>query len=230
MNGSRRTARRAGALYLVSAVMGAVGIIYVPLAFFVPGDAVGTARRILDGEQIYRLAILSDLTSQMLWIFLVVTLYTLLRDVDRGRAVLMLVSAAVIVPTAFVNVVLQIAPLVFLSGADFLSVFSTPQLNALAHGSLALRQSGLVAASAFWGLWLLPFGLLVMRSGMFPRILGVLLIAGGIAYIVSSFASIALPGSRQVVMLAAVPFYAIGELSMIAWLLIKGAEEPRQQG
>jgi hypothetical protein len=105
-------------------------------------------------------------------------------------------------------------------------VFSPSQLEALALGSLTLRTNGMLVASAFWGFWLLPFGMLAIRSGFFPRILGILLIVGCVAYLTASFASIAAPAQRQVIALVALPFYAICELSMIAWLVVKGVKVP----
>jgi len=73
---------------------------------------------------------------------------------------------------------------VVLSGADYLSVFSKPQLDALAFTFLKLRHSGLDVVGLFWGLWLVPLGVLVMKSRFIPRLLGVLVIAAGVAYIV----------------------------------------------
>jgi hypothetical protein len=200
--------------------------VYVPAAFLVAGDAAATAQRIVEGQFVYRVGILADLLSQILWIFLAVGLYGLLKDVNRRHATLMLASALVIVPIGFVDMLVQVPPLILLSGADFLSGFTKPQLESLAYSFVILRLNGLYIASAFWGLWLLPFGMLVIRSGFFPKVLGMLLILAGAAYLGSSFASIILPAQRQVVALAALPFYAVGELSMIVWLLVKGANVP----
>ena len=213
-------------LYLLSALPAAFSIVYMPAAFVVAGDAAATARKITDAELVYRIGILSGLVSQIVWVFLVVALYDLLKGVNKRHATLMLASALVIVPIGFVDMLVQVAPLILLSGSDFLSVFSKPQLDALALGSLALRGNGVLIASAFWGLWLFPFGMLVISSGFFPKILGVLLIVAGCAYLVGSFASIALPAQRQFVSLVTLPFYAVGELSMIVWLLVKGAPVP----
>ena len=221
-----QTARSTGVLYLLSALPAAFSIVYVPAAFVVAGDAAATARRISDAQQVYRIGIVSGLVSQIFWILLVVSLYSLLKDVNKKLAVFMLVSAMVIVPIGFVDLIVLVAPLIVLSGADYLSAFTKPQLDALALGLMTLRTNGLVVAFAFWGLWLFPFGMLVMRSGFIPRILGILLIVGGTAYVTASFVSIVLPAERQVVSVIALPFYAVGELAMIGWLLVKGVKVP----
>jgi hypothetical protein len=124
---------------------------------------------------------------------------------------------------ALVNLVNGLAPLIVLSGADFLSVFTKPQLDALALGFLRLRSSGALVVTVFWGLWLFPFGILVIKSRFFPKVLGVLLMGAGFAYPTVCFTSIALPAHAHVVSQILMPLQ-FGELPIIFWLLIKGAK------
>jgi hypothetical protein len=222
MNSIKATARQAGVLYLLLGTS-AFNIVYVPAAFIVPGDATATARNITAAELTYRIGILSGLVSSIIFIFLVLSLYNLLKDVDRKHARLMVILGSVGAAIGLANLLNQIAPLILLSGTDFLSVFTKPQLDALALGFLKLRRNGTLIEMAFWGLWLFPFGILVIKSGFFPKLLGVLLIVGCFAYLTVSFTSIVLPAHSQIVSLVALPFYTIGELSMIIWLLVKGA-------
>ena len=88
---------------------------------------------------------------------------------------------------------------------------------------LQLNSQGIVVASVFWGLWLLPFGMLLIRSGFAPRILGILLIVAGVAYVVSSFATLGLPVYGPSVAQVVSPLVA-GELPIIFWLLIWGSK------
>lgn len=81
-------------------------------------------------------------------------------------------------------------------------------------------------ALVFWGLGLFPFGALVMRSGFLPKVFDICLILGGAAYLVTSFVALALPQYRQVVAQAMLPFYAIGELPIWLWFLIRGVRAP----
>lgn len=232
MTSIKSAARRTGLLYLLLTILAPFNLIYIPSAFFVTGDATATARNITAGELTYRLGIVAGLASSIIFLLVVLSLYDLLRDVDRKHARLMVVLASVGCTIGIVNQLNEMAPLILLSGADFLSAFTKPQLDALSLGFLRLRGSGTLLAMAFWGLWLLPFGILVIRSGFFPRILGVLLIVGCFAYVAVSVTSIVFPANRQLVSRLAMPFYAVGELSMILWLLIKGAREraPSQVG
>jgi hypothetical protein len=130
---------------------------------------------------------------------------------------LFLISVAI----GFVNEVNNIAALILFRGAEFLSAFDKPQLDALGMLFLRLRGRGLVVNALFWGLWLFPFGLLVMRSGFIPRILGILLIINGFAYVLASLTSLLAPAYAAVVnRFAFIP--ETGELWIMLWLLIKG--------
>src|SRR5256885_2966633 len=127
-------------------------------------------------------------------IFLALALYRLFKGVDQNLAVLMVILGGVL-PAAvdFFNVLNDAAALVLIRGADFLSVFDKPQRDALAMLFLRLHHQEIVAAEILWGLWLFPFGVLVIRSGFLPRFLGVLLIVNCFAYLAQSLTSLLLP-------------------------------------
>ena len=228
MNSTKATARQAGVLYFLFAIVAIFGEFFFP-AFIVPGDATATARNITSAELTYRIGILTGFATHIIFIFLVVSLYNLLKDIDKRHAMLMVLMVSIGVAIALANLLHRFAPLVLLSGADYLSVFNKPQLDALALGFLRLHSNGVTVTTAFWGLWLFPFGILVIKSGFFPRILGILLMVAGFAYLTSSVTSIVLPAYRQVVSQVMMPLY-FGEVPIIFWLLIKGAKLPQEMG
>jgi hypothetical protein len=225
MNSTKALARRAGVLYFLFMIVAIFGEFFFP-AFMVSGDATATAHNITAAELTYRIGILTGFVTLVIFIFLVVSLYKLLKDVDKSHAMLMLLLVSIGVAIALANLLNKFAPLVLLSGADYLSVFTKPQLDALALGFLRFHSSGVTVSTAFWGLWLFPFGILVIKSGFFPRILGILLMVAGFAYLTSSVASIVLPEYRHVVSRFMMPLY-FGEVPIIFWLLIKGASVPQ---
>lgn len=214
-------ARVAGVLYLLMSITAVVSLGNVPSWVMAGGDATATASRIAASQLLYRIGIVGDLAAQILFVLLAVTLFRLLKEVNKRHAALMVALVLVQVPMAFANMLMGMAPLVLLSGDDYWSVFDKAQLDALALGFLNLRGHGIRAVMALWGLWLLPFGLLVYRSGFIPRILGGFLIVGCFGYLSVSVTSLLFPAYARMVF--PLTFLAVGEILITLWLLIKGA-------
>lgn len=223
MSSTQRQARFAGFLYLLMALSAPIGLMYVPGKLIVSGNAAATADNIRASEGLFRLGIASELVHQAIGVFLVLALYRLFKPVDEGLARhLVALGALVSVPIMFVNVLNEIAVLALVRGADFLSVFEKPQSDALAYLFLHLHGRGITVASIFWGLWLFPFGLLVIRSGFIPRVLGYLLLIAGAAYLASATATLLLPQWASMVGQVALPL-EVAEVPIIFWLAIWGA-------
>ena len=225
MNSTKKRARSAGLLYFLLGIIAPVGLMVVPGKLIVRGDATATADRIRASESLLRIGVASELVSQVICVFLVLALYRLLKPVNKFHArQLVVLGALVSVPIMFVNVLNEIAALILTSGVDFLSVFDKRQLDGLAFLFIRLHDEGITVASVFWGLWLFPFGMLVIRSGFIPRVFGIVMLIAGVAYLVSAFTSILLPEHAhrvgQVAMLL-----EMGEVPIIFWLLIWGAKE-----
>ena len=225
MNSTKKTARIAGLLYRVNGVTGFFSIIYVPGKLIVSENAAATANNVLASERLFRLGIVSELICAAEFVFLLWVLYRLLGAVNKTHASLMVILGLLQIPIMFVNVLNEIAALGLLRGSDFLSVFDQPQRQALAMQCLNLHGEGFVVAGIFWGLWLFPFGILLFKSGVFPRILGVLLIAACFGYLADSLTSLLLPSYEHVVsQIADIPL-TLGEPATILWLLIRGAKD-----
>jgi hypothetical protein len=216
-----KTARTAGAWYLLLTLTALPGYLFIP-SLIVSGNAVTTASNILGSESFFRIAIVSTLVSTIANIPLLINLYRLLCGVHKTLAALMVALGIVTVPITFLDVPNLITALQFMHGGTLLSVFQKSQLDALAMVSLNTYSQGMVVNSIFFGLWLLPFGVLVYKSGFIPKIFGILLFVNGLAYVTVSFISLlGLPYGHAASLVAVIP-EGIGEPSMIAWLLIKG--------
>jgi Domain of unknown function (DUF4386) len=199
---------------------------YILNKLFVPGNATVTINNIAAHELLFRFGIVGDLVCGVALIFLVLAFYRLFKGVDQNLAVLVVILGGVL-PSAiyFFNVLNDAAALMFVRGADFLSVFDKPQRDALAMLFLRLHDQEVVAAEILWGLWLFPLALLVYRSRVVPRFLGVWLIINGFAYLVLSFTGLLLPQYED--MVSNVTFPALlGEIALMLWLVIKGAKPP----
>jgi hypothetical protein len=218
-----KAARVAGAIYLLLVVTAPFSLIYVPSTLIVHGNATATANNILAHETLFRLGIADELISSVIFIFLVMALYRLLSGVNKTHASLMVALALVSATIEFVNVLNNIAALTLFRGADFLAVLEKPQRDALAMLFLRLHFQGIVTNEIFWGLWLFPFGVLVMRSGFLPRILGAWLIVNCFGYLALSLTGLLLPQYYDAVDKFSFPVL-LGELAIMLWLLIKGAK------
>ncbi len=85
-----------------------------------------------------------------------------------------------------------------------------------------LHAQGLQLAAVFWGLWLLPLGLLALRCGFIPKVFGWLVIASSIGYVLGSFTSLIAPGLAAALS-TPVFLLELGEPMMILWLVLVGA-------
>ncbi|MEP6821688.1 MAG: DUF4386 domain-containing protein [Chthoniobacterales bacterium] len=106
----------------------------------------------------------------------------------------------------------------FLSG-----VFDKSQFDALVMFFLRLHNQGIIVAQIFWGLWLFPFGIVIIRSGIIPRFVGIAAIMAGCGYVISSSVSLFPPASAQGIGQLAM-ILGVGELAFL-WLLIWGAKD-----
>ena len=91
---------------------------------------------------------------------------------------------------------------------------------------LKLHDKTLGLLEAFWGLWLIPLGLLIYHSGIIPKIIAFLVIAGGVVYIIEFISMLLLPGLHLMVVNFTPIVYSIAEVVFIFWLLIKGVTKP----
>jgi hypothetical protein len=223
VSSTKSQARVAGLLYLLTSIPAVFCLIYIPSHFIVHGDATATATKIAGSEFLFRIGIVSELVGFTGFIFVVRALYRLLYSVSKTQASLMVTLMLVSIPISLVNVLNEFAALVLVRGADFLAVFDKPQRDALAMLFLNVHFQGIMVAQVFWGLWLIPFGVLVFKSGFLPRILGVLLIIACPGYLANSLVGFGvLPAD---VFSRVVGQLTLCELPIILWLLFMGAKD-----
>lgn len=220
----KKSARLAGLLYFFLIITGVVGIIVISSQIIVKDDAVATAKNILTHEFLFRAGIINNLISNTIFLLLVLVLYRLLKQVNENQAKLMVALVIVQIPAVFLMEAFNITSLMILKG-ELLQTFGLNQRQDLAMLFLRINDSGTLILEMFWGLWLLPFGLLVYKSQFIPRIFGILLIIAGIAYINSSFVSLLFPSYSAFVNQPTLLLVAIGEISIMVWLLIKGVTD-----
>jgi|SRR5215831_1124971 len=223
MTSLKKTARIAGLWYLMFA-LGPFYLLYVPSQTIVRNDAPATAARILSHETLFRFGLLAETAGAVVFIGLAMALYRLFQDVDRHRARqlvgLVLVSAALVL----VGVVFNAAALTVFRGDNAFSAFDQHTREAIGILLIRLHGQSNGVNQVFWGLWLLPFGWLVVRSQFLPRWLGYWLLVDGVCWIVSAATDFLAPAYSDILFRIFQPAF-LAELAMMLWLLIVGAKE-----
>lgn len=215
--------RLAGLLYLVVVATGLFCLAYVPSRIGATGDPQATLAGFVAHAPLIRLGIAAFLVMQVAFLLLPLALYRLFRAVDRNAAVLMLVFAVASVPLGLSALVQRLDALAALTDPSLAGALGAGELQAAAQLSLASYRSGLTVTSLFWGLWLLPLGYLVLKSGYLPKLLGVMLVLGCFGYLTALFGGLLWPGYADtfVADYARLPG-AIGEIGTCLWLLLFG--------
>ena len=219
----QKTARLTGLLYLIWVITGVYGILYVSPKIIVQGDAVTTAKNMLSNEFLFRTGIINDIISNTIWVFLALALYRLFKQVNERQAKLLVALVIVQIPAVFIVEAFNVTSLMIFKG-EILKTFELSQRQDLAMLFLNINDYGTLTLEMFWGLLLLPFGQLVYESRFIPRILGVFLILDGVALIILSFTSLLLPNYQTLVYQFSMPFWILGEISIMLWLLLKGVK------
>ncbi len=225
---SRRRARLAGLSYLLVLVFGAFAQVAVRDELYVPGDPGATATNLADRSTLFRLGFVSDLFMATFLLLTAMALYRLLRHVHRDAAAAMVVFAAVGTAITFAVLSQSFAALLAATEPSYGSTLGADQSAAVSLLLLDTHHYGYLSAQIFFGLWLLPLGYLVYRSGMFPRWLGVLLLAGCVGFLVDTVLLFLAEDARDALGPVVGTLTSVAELVMIGWLLIRGAGPARR--
>jgi Tfp pilus assembly protein PilF len=222
MNSTTKNARLAGLIYLLLAIPAPFALIYVPSVLYVRGDAAATFANITSNEMLFRLGIAAGLAYEIVFLYLAGAFYRLFKETDRMKSMMLVLLVVVSVAAGFLNRLNQVAVLIVTSGADFLNSFTGPQLETIAFFFVRLHSQGIQTIALFWGLWLIPLGLLCWKSKFIPKIFGVLLILNGLAYIADAVVFILFPDALSALGRLTWPLKLAGELPFMLWLIIKG--------
>jgi hypothetical protein len=223
MNSIKKQAHVAGVLYVLASITAVFAWVYVSGKLFVRDDPIATADNIRASETLLRLGIASELVGAIIFIFVVLALYRLFKAVSEKHALAMAILLLISTPISLLAAVGELAALIVAEGGNFLSPFDQHQLDSLSYLFFRLHGQALVIAQIFWGLWLFPFGTLVIRCGFIPRFLGFLLFIAGVGYLIGSCSVLVLPSYKQLGNQIAM-ILEFCELPIIFWLLIWGAK------
>jgi hypothetical protein len=216
-------ARTAGWLYLIVIVAGFFAEFFVRERLINYGDASATAHAIMAHDLLFRLGFSADLTTIVCDIPMELMFYVLLRPVAKNLALLVIIFAFLGDAIMAVSELHGFVPLIILSGAPYLTVFSSNQLQALALLNMNSLTLGLVTSMVFFGFHCFFLGYLVFKSRYLPKVVGVLLMIASLCLLINSFGYFLAPGLvPEFILLPDL----IAELVLCIWLIAKGVNLP----
>jgi Domain of unknown function (DUF4386) len=205
-------------LYFLTAFLAA----FLTKGLVVSGNAAATANNILAHEPLYRSGLAVDLIANALYIVLTALFYWLFEPVDRGLSLLAAFFSLVGCAIQIFGSLFRSAPLIVLGDNPFLSVFTSEQLQATALLCFKLYAQVFHVSFVCFALYDLLIGYLIVRSTFLPRILGVLLMCGGVGWLTFLWPPLAISLASYILLLG-----GLAELFLMLWLLVKGVNVSR---
>lgn len=225
LHARRRTARATGLWYLALAITGGVGFLLIRPRIYVDGNPVATLANLVERGGLARAGLVLELGLVVTQALAAVWFYKLFRSVNStaawALAIFGMVNAVAIMASAgFMATALTVSSDFALApGGD---AAATVQLLYL------LSSNSWGVGSLFFGLWLIPMGHIAAGSGLMPKLLGRILVIGGVGYLLSVFVNYGFDDAPtwfgDVLPLPA----TLGEFWMIFYLLTKGVRRSEQ--
>ena len=207
-----------GSAYAGLAVTGMLGYLVIRSQLYVAGDAVTTASNLVSHEGLARIGVAVDLGAVLTQALAALGFYQLFKVVNHFAAAAiaafgMVNSVIMLVGTAFSATALEVA-----LGEAARSTHDQAATTLLMYD---LSGAAWRTGALFFGLWLIPMGWCALRSRFMPRLLGWILMAGGVGYIVSGFVDYLVANGSTLVSALTVPA-SVGEFWMVGYLLVAG--------
>jgi hypothetical protein len=214
--------RNTGIAYLVVVATGIFSLAYVPKQLVDWESEVSTFQNLLAKEMLFRHSIAAGIVCYIAFTLLALLFYRMLAPVHAWYAKAMAALALLSVPMSLANLQHKFVILGYLKSARENSD-SVTQLSRQAMEQLEHYQEGILVVTVFWGLWLLPLGYLIFRSGFLPKLLGLLLMLGCVGYMVNLFGYTLLVNYPDLGLSSIFGMFpAVAEIGTCVWLLLIG--------
>ena len=217
--------RLLGLIYVLVILLAGFSQGYVREVIFIPGDPATSASNILENEGLFRIGLIADLLAFLLDAVISVMLYLLFKPYGKMLA-LVSSSLRLLAHPAIgtLNLLNHYLALHVLKTETLSNSFDPSQLESLSHLFLETHHYGYLIAGAFFGVHCVLLGLQLIRSGIFPKILGALMVLAGLGYLIETFGDFAFPGNESLFAWIVGISAALGEVTLDLYLLIKGSK------
>ena len=226
MTKRNKTARLAGLTYLILIIFGILNLLYFPKRFIVWDNAALTYQNIVQSELLFRFSIVSGIIMSLSFMILPFVLYKLLKKANKTQAKLMVIFVLMSIPISLTNILNKFAVLTLINKPAYLQHIPNTELETQVMLHMDYYSNGIEISQIFWGLWLLPFGYLVYKSGFLPKILGIFLMIGCFGYLTAFFGGFLFENYSKTLFSTLVDIpSSIGEIGICLWLLIMGTNK-----
>jgi hypothetical protein len=222
-------ARIGGLFYLAIILLGLFGEPFVRGTLVVAGDATATAHHIANAQFLWRAGIAGDLLMHVCDLPVILILYVLLKPVNKDLALLATLFNLIQTAVLVLNKLTLLMPLFLMEGGSGLNGLAPDQLHALAYVAIQAHGHGFGIGLIFFGFACLVRGVLIFKSGYFPKALGVLMLLAGLSYLLNSFALLLAPALAAALFPAVLVPALVGELSLCLWMIFRGIRMPAWQ-
>jgi hypothetical protein len=214
----------AGLLYLIIAIIGGFSIGYMPSVIITEGNAVLTFQNLIDNQELFRWGIAGDIVVIVLEIVLTVMLYHLFKSCSTTGMTIATYSRLAMAIIMGVNLINYMIPAIIMTQPEYLSAFSSFQLESLTLLFFKAHKYGELAWQIFFAIHLFTLGYVIRKSRKTPKWLGVLMLIGGIGYAGDSFIQFTLMNSEilSILFSSLLVLAVTAEFWFAFWLLIKG--------
>ncbi|NOQ73108.1 MAG: DUF4386 family protein [Crocinitomix sp.] len=223
-NQGKTYSQLAGLIYLIIAVVGGFSIGYMPTVIVAEGDAALTFQNLLENQELFRWGIAGDIAVIILEVLLTAMIYHLFKSYSKTGMTIATYSRMAMAIIMGINLLNYMVPAIIMTQPEFLSAFSSEQLNSLTHLFFKVHKYGELAWQIFFAIHLFTLGYVIRKSGIAPKWLGLIMLVGGIGYAGDTFIQFTLVNSEvlTIVFSSLLVLAVIGELWFAFWLLIKG--------
>lgn len=217
-------AQLAGLLYLVIAIIGGFSIGYMPSEIVVDGNATLTFQNLMKHQELFRWGIAGDIAVMVIEIVLTVMLYQLFKSISTTGLTVATYSRLAMAIIMGINLINYMIPAIIMAQPEYLSAFTSEQLESLTLLFLNAHRYGELAWQLFFAVHLFMLGYVIRKSGNLPKWLGILMLIGAVGYGGDSFTQLVLINSELLsgLFTSLLVLAVIAEFWFAFYLLIKG--------
>jgi hypothetical protein len=217
--------RMAGALWLI-VILVSIGAVLGGASLDMRGDPETLAANVLASASKIRLTFLLFFLGKICYLGVTVLLYQLLKPVNKSVALF----------GAFCGLAGLLR-----GGAGHFNVLTAlslleesrraiaPVAGQLADSAKLLLATvpGFSGEDVYFGFQILSVGYLIARSPFIPRAIGVVLVVGGVGFLITSVTNFLSPALGDRLSPVLLPIVLLGEGSLALWLLVRGVDVDR---